>query len=206
MSRLAFQSGLEVTGQLLTTVADNPDRVRSEASFAHLLGVAPDPGLDRQDPPIATQPRRRPRSQQPRQPPDSRLAQLHPARIGLGDGPLPLDPDHRPIASQCSSSTSPTPFGPSGWGNYPSRSARLTCRGCTPSRSTHCCRVRYFDSLNQHLPFSPSFGPPTSPRSYSSSQRLRYSENTKEDRLVRRSSSSRQVTARSLPVGGQAVP
>jgi transposase len=35
--------GLEVTGQLLTTVGDNPDRIRSEAAFAHLCGVAPIP-------------------------------------------------------------------------------------------------------------------------------------------------------------------
>jgi Transposase IS116/IS110/IS902 family len=35
--------GLEVTGQLLTTVGDNPDRLRSQAAFAHLCGVAPIP-------------------------------------------------------------------------------------------------------------------------------------------------------------------
>jgi transposase len=35
--------GLEVTGQLLTTIGDNPDRMRSEAAFAHLCGVAPIP-------------------------------------------------------------------------------------------------------------------------------------------------------------------
>jgi transposase len=35
--------GIEVTGQLLTTVGDNPTRIRSEASFAHLCGVAPIP-------------------------------------------------------------------------------------------------------------------------------------------------------------------
>jgi transposase len=34
---------LEVTGQLLTTVGDNPERMRSEAAFAHLCGVAPIP-------------------------------------------------------------------------------------------------------------------------------------------------------------------
>jgi transposase len=34
---------LEVTGQLLTTTGDNPDRLRSEAAFAHLCGVAPIP-------------------------------------------------------------------------------------------------------------------------------------------------------------------
>lgn len=35
--------GVEVTGQLLTTVGDNPQRMRSEAAFAHLCGVAPIP-------------------------------------------------------------------------------------------------------------------------------------------------------------------
>jgi len=35
--------GIEVTGQLLTTVGDNPQRLRSEAAFAHLCGVAPIP-------------------------------------------------------------------------------------------------------------------------------------------------------------------
>ena len=35
--------GLEVAGQLLTTAGDNPDRLRSEAAFAHLCGVAPIP-------------------------------------------------------------------------------------------------------------------------------------------------------------------
>jgi len=35
--------GVEVTGQLLSTVGDNPTRMRSEAAFAHLCGVAPIP-------------------------------------------------------------------------------------------------------------------------------------------------------------------
>jgi len=35
--------GPEVAGQLLTTLGDNPDRLRSEAAFAHLCGVAPIP-------------------------------------------------------------------------------------------------------------------------------------------------------------------
>jgi transposase len=33
--------GPNVAGQLLATVGDNPDRLRSEAAFAHLCGVAP---------------------------------------------------------------------------------------------------------------------------------------------------------------------
>ena len=35
--------GPEVAGQLLVTAGDNPDRLRSEAAFAHLCGVAPIP-------------------------------------------------------------------------------------------------------------------------------------------------------------------
>ncbi len=35
--------GTEIAGQLLTTVGDNPDRLHSEAAFAHLCGVAPIP-------------------------------------------------------------------------------------------------------------------------------------------------------------------
>ncbi len=35
--------GIEVAGQLLTSAGDNPDRLHSEAAFAHLCGVAPVP-------------------------------------------------------------------------------------------------------------------------------------------------------------------
>ena len=35
--------GVEVAGQLLTTAGDNPERVRNEAAFAKLCGVAPQP-------------------------------------------------------------------------------------------------------------------------------------------------------------------
>ena len=35
--------GAEVAGQLLTSAGDNPDRITSEAAFAHLCGVAPVP-------------------------------------------------------------------------------------------------------------------------------------------------------------------
>jgi transposase len=35
--------GTDVAGQLLVTAGDNPDRLRSEASFAHLCGVSPIP-------------------------------------------------------------------------------------------------------------------------------------------------------------------
>jgi transposase len=41
---LALQGvGLEIAGQLLTTTGDNPERLRSEAAFAHLCGAAPIP-------------------------------------------------------------------------------------------------------------------------------------------------------------------
>ena len=35
--------GYDVAGQLLVTAGDNPDRIRNEAAFAHLCGVAPIP-------------------------------------------------------------------------------------------------------------------------------------------------------------------
>ncbi len=35
--------GLDVAGQLLVTAGDNPNRIRNEAAFAHLCGVAPIP-------------------------------------------------------------------------------------------------------------------------------------------------------------------
>lgn len=35
--------GVQVAAQLLITAGDNPDRLGSEASFAHLVGVAPIP-------------------------------------------------------------------------------------------------------------------------------------------------------------------
>lgn len=38
-----FGVGPDVAGQLLTTAGDNPDRLASEAAFAHLCGVAPVP-------------------------------------------------------------------------------------------------------------------------------------------------------------------
>jgi transposase len=38
-----FGVGVEVAGQLLVTAGDNPGRMRSEAAFAHLTGVAPLP-------------------------------------------------------------------------------------------------------------------------------------------------------------------
>jgi len=36
-------AGVEHAGQLLVTAGDNPERLRSEAAFAHLCGVAPIP-------------------------------------------------------------------------------------------------------------------------------------------------------------------
>lgn len=44
--------GIEVAGQLLVTAGDNPDRLRTEASFARLCGVPP--LKPRQDEPDAT--------------------------------------------------------------------------------------------------------------------------------------------------------
>ena len=38
-----FGVGVELAGQFLVTAGDNPDRIRSEAAFAKLCGVAPQP-------------------------------------------------------------------------------------------------------------------------------------------------------------------
>jgi transposase len=38
-----FGAGAETAGQLLVSAGDNPDRLRSEAAFAHLAGTAPQP-------------------------------------------------------------------------------------------------------------------------------------------------------------------
>lgn len=38
-----FGVGVEIAGQLLVTAGDNPDRLHTEAAFAHLAGVAPVP-------------------------------------------------------------------------------------------------------------------------------------------------------------------
>ena len=35
--------GVELAGQFLVTAGDNPDRIRNEAAFAKLCGVAPQP-------------------------------------------------------------------------------------------------------------------------------------------------------------------
>ncbi|MFJ8210345.1 hypothetical protein [Streptomyces sp. NPDC096033] len=56
--------GTETAGQLLITAGDNPDRLRSEASFAHLCEAAPIPASSGRAPPAPHQPRRRPQRQQ----------------------------------------------------------------------------------------------------------------------------------------------
>jgi transposase len=60
-----FGVGVELAGQFLMTAGDNPDRIRSEAAFAKLCGVAPPTSQQRpnQRPPPA-QPQRRPSRQQ----------------------------------------------------------------------------------------------------------------------------------------------
>ena len=55
--------GAEVAGQLLVTAGDNPERLRCEAAFAHLCGVAPIPASSGQHRPTPPQPRRRPLGQ-----------------------------------------------------------------------------------------------------------------------------------------------
>src|SRR5205807_950224 len=54
--------GVDTAAILLVAAGDNPDRLRSEAAWAHLCGTAPDPRLVGQGHPLAAQPRRRPPS------------------------------------------------------------------------------------------------------------------------------------------------
>jgi len=101
--------GTDVAGQLLVTAGENHDRLRSEAAFAMLCGVAPIPRLVRQDHPAPPEPRRRPPSQR-RPLPDRALPPAlgppHPRLHGTthqagqvqeGDHPLPQTL-HRPRA------------------------------------------------------------------------------------------------------------
>ena len=123
--------GVEVTGQLLTTVGDNPDRMRSEAAFAHLCGVAPIPASSGKTRPPPAQPRRRPGGEQRplhrrarpaaarrthprlRRPPHRRRPEQ------AGDHPLPAS------ATSPASSTTPWSHSP-----RPRRPGRLIdCRG-----------------------------------------------------------------------------
>ncbi|HEX4865558.1 MAG TPA: transposase, partial [Acidimicrobiales bacterium] len=53
-----FGVGTDTAAALLITAGDNPDRLRSEAAWAHLCGVAPHRSVIGQGDPLATQPRR----------------------------------------------------------------------------------------------------------------------------------------------------
>ena len=72
--------GLDVAGQLLATVGDNPNRLRYESAFAHLCGVAPIPASSGKTTPPPTQPRRRLRRER--------------SALPDRDLPTPLGPDH----------------------------------------------------------------------------------------------------------------
>jgi hypothetical protein len=50
--------GVEVVGQLLTTVGDNPQRMRSPGRVRASVWGGADPGQQRQDPPAPAEPRR----------------------------------------------------------------------------------------------------------------------------------------------------
>ncbi len=52
--------GFDVAAKLLIAAGDNPHRIRSEAAWAHLCGVAPIPRIVGQDPTPPPQPRRQP--------------------------------------------------------------------------------------------------------------------------------------------------
>ena len=93
--------GIEIAGQLLVTAGDNPDRLRSEASFAMLCGVAPLPASSGMTRRHRLQPRRGPASQlrtapgrdQPdphrRENPGLRRQEDRRGTLQAGDHPLP---------------------------------------------------------------------------------------------------------------------
>jgi transposase len=56
--------GIDTAGQLLATAGDNPQRLRSEAAFAHLCGAAPIPASSGRTHHPPTESRRRPPGQQ----------------------------------------------------------------------------------------------------------------------------------------------
>ena len=134
--------GLDVAGQLLVTFGDNPDRIASEAAFAHLCGVAPDPGQLGQEPEqLQAQPRRRPSRQRrplPHRALSAPLRRTHP-RVrrpthqagqvqethhpqpqalhrprGLQRDPSRSQPPHRPLTSIGASPTAASSSSPPG--------------------------------------------------------------------------------------------
>ena len=133
--------GIEVAGQLLVTAGDNPDRLRSEASFAMLCGVAPLPGIVGDDPPSPTQPRRGPAGQLR---PAPGRDQPHPHRRenpglrGQEDRRGPLQTGDHPLLEAL-----PGPRGllPAERTSRRTHQGRLT-RGLAPSRFLHRCQLR----------------------------------------------------------------
>jgi transposase len=79
--------GPDTAALLLVAAGDHPERLRSEAAWAHLCAAAPDPGLLRQDHPAPPQSRRRPAGQ-----PRPVAHRAHP------DERPPRDPRLRPAA------------------------------------------------------------------------------------------------------------
>lgn len=96
-----FGVGTDTAGALLVSAGDNPERLRSEAAFAHQCGSGPDRRLLGADYPQTTQPRRGPNRQPSTlanrhgphglRPPNPRLRGAPHARGPLkkGDHPLP---------------------------------------------------------------------------------------------------------------------
>lgn len=81
----AFGIGADTAAEVLVTVGDTPERIRSQAAFVKLAGACPHPHLVREDQPAPAQPRR---------PPAPELRAL-PRR----DRPHALPPaHHRPVA------------------------------------------------------------------------------------------------------------
>jgi hypothetical protein len=107
LERVGF--GVEVTGQLLISAGDNPDRLASEAAWAMLCGSAPLPASS-EDPTPPAQPRRRPR------PPTAPSAWPPSAAYASTRAPRPTPPAAKPTASPnakpCAASSATSPARP----------------------------------------------------------------------------------------------
>lgn len=90
--------GVEVAGQMLVTAGDNPNRMKSEAAFAMLCGVASLPACLRHDTTTPAQPRRRPASQ-----PGAAPGHHHPTH--------PTPPNNSSLTNRRASGAVDTPVG-----------------------------------------------------------------------------------------------
>ena len=92
--------GPDTAAMLLIAAGDHPERLRSEAAWAHMCAVAPDPGLVRENAPAPAQPRREPRGQPcpvaDRDHPDERPPR-HPRLRSAAHGGGAVEEGHHPL-------------------------------------------------------------------------------------------------------------